>query len=363
MPWNSDEGGGQGPRGQGPWGQGPRGPNRPGNRNTGSGLPPEIDDIIQKSKDSFKNAIPGGTGRGGWLLPIAILGAFWLYNSLYQVQPDERGVVLRLGQYSRTVDPGLHFAIWPVEKIERPKTGAVRSTEINEDDQMLTSDRNILNVDFTVQWRIANAQDFLFNVEDQERLVRVVSQSAMREVVGQSSAQDVLTDGRSEVAVRVMQISQGLLDQYKAGVVITATNLGDVAPPTEVVEAFNEVNRADQNRTQLENEAQQYRNKRMQIVEGETAKMIEEASAYKAQVTAEAEGEAARFLSVYEQYKNAKDVTRQRIFLETMEEVLANSNKVLIENGGANGGTGVVPYLPLPEIQRRAAVPAAQANQ
>jgi modulator of FtsH protease HflK len=363
MPWNSDEGGG----GQGPWGQGPRNQNnRPsGNRGPGgSGLPPDLDDLLKKGADSLKNAIPGGAGRGSWLLPVVLIGAYWLYNSFYQVQPDEKGVVLRLGQYDRTVDPGLHFAMWPIERIERPKVGTVRSTEVNEDDQMLTSDRNILNVDFTVQWRIASAQDFLFNVEDQARLVSVVGQSAMREVVGQTAAQDVLTDGRSAVAARVLQIAQGLLDQYKSGVILTAVNLGDVQPPAEVVDAFNEVNRADQNRTQLENEAQQYRNKKLQIVEGETAKMIEDASAYKSRVIADSQGEAARFLSVYEQYKNAKDVTRQRLFLETMEEVLSQSNKVIVEGGNGNGGSGVVPYLPLPEIQqRRSTQPSTQTNQ
>ncbi len=360
MPWNSDDGGNQGP-----WGQGPKQPqNRPGgggNRPGGggpSGLPPDIDDLLRKGKDSFKNALPGGGGRGAWLLPVAFLAAFWAYNSFYQVQPDERGVVLRLGEYSRTVEPGLQFAMWPIEVIEKPKVGSVRSVEVNDDDQMLTSDKNILNVDFTVFWRISDAKDYLFNVAEQEALVRAVSQSAMREVVGQAEAQSVLTVGKDAVAVQVAQISQTLLDQYSSGIVITSVNLSTVQPPQEVADAFNEVNRADQNRKQSENEAQQYRNQRLQIVEGEAAKLTEDASAYKAQVVAEAQGEAARFISVYDQYKVAKDVTRQRIFLETMEAVYANSNKVILEGG--EKGTGVVPYLPLPEIQKRAADPGTQ---
>ncbi len=354
MPWNTEDGGGQGP-----WGQGPRNPNnRPGGNRPGGGLPPEIDDLIQKSKDSFKNAIPGGTGRGGWALPLVLLGAYWLYNSFYQVQPDERGVVLRLGEYSRTVDPGLHFAIWPIERIETPRVGAVNTTDINEDDQMLTSDKNILNVDFTVFWRIADAKDYLFNVAEQDLLVRAVAQSAMREVVGQTDAQKVLTSGKDAIAAQVAQIAQALLDQYKSGITITSVNLSTVQPPAEVADAFNEVNRADQNKTQSENEAQQYRNQRLQLIEGETAKMLEEANGYKARVIAEAQGEAARFLSVYEEYKNAKDVTRQRIFLETMEEVLSRSNKVIVEGG--KDGSGVVPYLPLPEIQKKANQAATQ---
>jgi modulator of FtsH protease HflK len=363
MPWNTDDGDGKGPWNQGPWGQGPKNQNnRPGggNRGPGGNLPPDLDELIRKGKDSFKNVIPGGAGIGGWLLPLALIGAYWLYNSFYQIQPDERGVVLQLGEYSRTVEPGLHFAFWPIEKIEKPRVGAVRIIDVNEDGQMLTSDKNILNVHFTVLWRIAEPKDYLFNVAEQEQVVRAVAQSAMREVVGQTGAQKLLTEGKGAAATQVMQISQTLLDQYKAGIVVTAINLGAVQPPAEVADAFNEVNRADQDKTRLENEAQQYRNQQLQKIEGETARMIEEASAYKAKVVAEAQGEAARFTSVYDQYKNAKDVTRQRIFLETMEDVLAKSNKVIIEGG--QGGSGVVPYLPLPEIQKKSATPSVTQN-
>jgi modulator of FtsH protease HflK len=355
MPWNSDDGGSGGGGSQGPWGQGPRnqGPNRGGNRPSGN-LPPEIDDIIRKSADNIKNAIPGGAGVGGWLLPLLILGAFWAYNSVYQVQPDERGVVLRLGEYHRTAEPGLHFAIWPFEKMEKPRVGTVRQIDIGRDGnegQMLTSDKNVISVPFSVQWRISDAKDFLFNVASQEQAVRFLAQSAMREVVGQTRAQMILTTGKDAVAAQVLETTQKLLDEYKAGVRLTAVNLGDVQPPAEVADAFAEVVRAGQNKIQLENEAQQYRNQRTQAAEGEAAKLVEDANAYKSQVVAEAQGEAARFVSVYDQYKNAKDVTRQRIFLETMEGVLSNSNKVIIESG--QNGSGVVPYLPLPELQKR----------
>ncbi len=381
MPWNQDDGGqgpwgqsggqsggtgnsgqGDGSSGQGPWSgdrnRQQRGPQRPGGG--GSGLPPDLDDLLKRGSDRFKNALPtGGGGFGSWLLPLALAGTFWLYSSLYQIQPDERGVVLRLGEYSRTVDPGLHFAMWPLEKIEKPKVGALRSTEVNDDDQMLTADKNILSVDFTVFYKINDAQAYLFNVADQEKLVLAISQSAMREVVGQNSAQAVLTTGKDAVAAQVAQIAQAHLDNYKSGLTITTVNLSTVQPPAEVADAFNEVNRADQDKKQFENQAQQYRNQQLQKVEGATAKLVEDASAYKARVVAEAQGEAARFLSVYDQYKNAKDVTRQRIFLETMESVLANSNKVIMESG--KGGSGVVPYLPLPELQKR--VPTAPQPQ
>jgi modulator of FtsH protease HflK len=355
MPWNSDDGGNQGP-----WGQPPRNQNnRPGgNRGPGGGggLPPEFDEILQKGKDSLKGALPAG-GGASWLIPLVLLGSYWLYNSFYQIQPDERGVVLRLGEYSRTVDPGLHFAAWPIEKIEKPNVGSVRKIEINDDGQMLTSDKNILKVHFTVFWRVTDPKNYLFNVAEQESLVRAVAQSAMREGVGQKEAQLVLTTGKAQIATQVMQTSQALLDEYQAGITVTNINLGEVSAPAEVADAFAEVNRADQNLKQLLNEAQQYRNQRLQAVEGEVAKMTEEASAYKSRVIAEAEGEAARFVSVYDQYKNAKDVTRQRIFLETMEDVLTKSNKILIEGG--QGGSGVVPYLPLPEIQKK---PVAAQN-
>lgn len=354
MPWNSEGGGGnQGPWGQGPWGQG-GGPRRPGPGGRGPN-PPDLDDLIRKGQDKLKQVLPGGGGgRMGWLVPLAVLALFVIYNSIYQVQPDERGVVMRFGTYSRTAEPGLHFALWPVERMEKPRVGAVRQINIGvegNEGSMLTSDKNIIGVPFSVFWRISDARNYLFNVADQERTIRAVSQSAMREVVGQTRAQAILTTGKSNVEVQVAQITQSLLDDYQSGVTITSINLGDVQPPREVANAFAEVVRAGQNQQQLINEAEQYRNQQYRRVEGETAKLIEDANAYKARVVADAEGEAARFLSVYEQYKNAQGVTRERIFLETMEQILGQTNKVIIEDGA--NGSGVVPYLPLPEIQNR----------
>ena len=360
MPWNSEGGGGnQGPWGQGPWGQGPKRPNGGGGRGP---TPPDLDDLIRRGQDKLKQVLPTGGGRFSWLLPVALLGAFVIYNSIYQVQPDERGVVLRFGNYNRTAEPGLHFALWPVERMETPRVGAVRQINIGtegSEGQMLTSDKNILGVPFSVFWRIADPKEFLFNVADQERTIRAVSQSAMREIVGQTRAQMILTTGKNSVETQVMEITQNLLNEYNSGVTITSINLGDVQPPREVANAFAEVVRAGQNQQQLINEAEQYRNQQVRLAEGEAAKLVEDASAYKSRVVAEAQGEAARFLSVYEQYKNAKGVTRERIFLETMEQVLGSTNKVIIEGG--QGGSGVVPYLPLPEVQKRA-TGAAQQN-
>jgi modulator of FtsH protease HflK len=365
MPWNKDDGdGGKGPWGQGPWGQGNRDNQRNqnnwgGNRGGGGGggnLPPDLDELVRRGKDSLKNVIPGGGGgRAGWLIPLVLAVLFAAFNSIHQVQPDEKGVVMRLGKYNRTVDPGLQFAIWPIERMEKPKTGTIRQINIGSEANeaaMLTSDKNIINVPFSVFWRISNPKDYLYEVANAEQVIRNVSQSAMREVVGQTNAQPLLTTGKDVVAAQVMQITQDLLNEYKAGVTVTAVNLGDVQPPAEVANAFAEVVRAGQNRQQLINEAEQYKNQRLQLAKGEAAKLIEDANAYKAEVVANAQGEASRFVSVYEQYKNAKDVTRERLFLEMMEQVLAKTNKIVIEGG--QGGQGVVPYLPLPAVQNRA---------
>lgn len=359
MPWNSEGGGGnQGPWGQGPWGQGggggPRRPNQGGGGGRGPN-PPDLDDLIRKGQDRLKQVLPqGGGGRFSWILPVVLVALFVVYNSVYQVQPDERGVVLRFGTFDRVAEPGLHFALWPIETMEKPRVGAVRQINIGAEGgegQMLTSDKNIISVPFSVFWRINDAQSFLFNVADQERTIRAVAQSAMREVVGQTRAQAILTTGKNAVELQVTEITQSLLDEYNAGVTITSINLGDVQPPREVADAFAEVVRAGQNQQQLINEAEQYRNQQFRLADGEAAKLIEDANAYKASVVAQAEGESARFLSVYEQYRNARGVTRERIFLETMEQILGQTNKVILESG--QNGQGVVPYLPLPELQRR----------
>jgi modulator of FtsH protease HflK len=221
---------------------------------------------------------------------------------------------------------------------------------------MLTSDKNIISVPFSVFWQISDAKSYLYNIADPEEVIRNVSQSAMREVVGQTKAQPLLTSGKDLVAADVMQITQKLLDEYQAGVTVTAINLGDVQPPEQVRDAFAEVVRAGQDQQRFINEAEKYKNQQLRLAEGEAAKLVEDANAYKASIVADAQGEAARFISVYDQYKNAKDVTRERLYLETMEVVLKRTNKVIIEGG--KGGSGVVPYLPLPEIKNRAsAVP------
>ncbi len=351
MPWSDQSGGGGGWKsgGGGPWGQGPQGGNQP----------PDLEELLKRSQDRLKQAMPGsgGSNRYIFLLILAGLVLFWAVQSFYTVDPDEEGVVLRFGEYSRTTRPGFHFIIWPIETVETPKvqrenqlnftgTANERSTE----GLMLAGDQNIVDIQFTVLWKIANAQKFLFNVRNQERLVRVVAESAMREIVGRTPAEDIRTKGRLDAQEAVKSLIQSTLDTYDSGIRINAVNLEKADPPSAVIDAFEEVQRAEQNQNKLIREAEQYRNKLLGQAQGQAAKIVEDAKAYKAKVTAEAQGEAQRFISVYEEYAKAKAVTRKRLFLETLESVLSNSNKVIIEPGG---GSGVVPYLPLPEIAKQ----------
>lgn len=369
MPWSNQGGGWQGGGGRGPWGRGPTGPGNRGGGGGGSGpTPPDLEELIRKSQERLKTILPGGTGAPGksaWLVLALAVAAIWAYNSVYQVQPNEQGVVLRFGEYERTTQPGLNFILWPIERVERP--AVLDENQISfgggkGEGLMLAGDQNIVDIRFTVLWKIREANDFLFNVRDQEQLVKVVSESAMREVVGRTTAEEIRTRGRLAAQQDVQQLIQETLNRYGAGILITAVNLEKADPPPQVIDAFEEVQRAEQNQNRFIREAEQYRNKILGEARGEAAKIVEDAKGYRTRVVQEAEGEAQRFVSVYDQYKNAKDVTRKRLFLETLEDVLGRSNKVIIEEGGGSG-TGVVPYLPLPEIHRRQqATPRADAS-
>ncbi len=353
MPWNNQGGGGwQGGGGnRGPWGQGPSG-------GRGGPNPPDLEEIIKKGQDRLKTMIPGGgaPGKLTWLIAVVALVAFWLFNSAYRVQPDEQGVVLRFGEYNRTTGPGLHFAFWPIETYETPKV--LKENQINfggtgqSEGLMLAGDQNIVDIRFTVQWRINDARKYLFNVRDQEELVQLLSESAMREIVGRTPADQIRTRGRQEAQQQVRELIQSTLDSYNAGITINGVQLEKADPPPQVIDAFEEVQRAEQNQNKFIRDAEQYRNKLLGEARGEASKIVEDAKGYKARVVAESEGEAERFSKVYEEYAKAKDVTRKRLFLETLEDVLSKSNKVIIEGG--ESGTGVVPYLPLPEVQKRA---------
>ena len=355
MPWNN-ENGGQGPWGQGPWGDGPKG-QKPsgGNRGPGGNIPPDLDEFLRKGKDSLKNALPGGMGGGrlGWFLPVlAVLGVV-AFQSLHQIPPDSRGLVLRFGAYSRTVQPGLNFAFWPMEQMIVLPVAAENQISIGEagdEGLVLTGDENMVDIRFKVLWKIEDPQLFLFNIADQKNMIRAVAESAMREIVGRTPADQVLTTGRLSIQDQVRDIVQTTLNSYNAGVQITGITLENVDPPASVLDAFEEVQRAKQNQVNLINQAEQYTNQTLRAAEGTAAKAIEDAKGYKARVTAEAKGAAQRFEQVYTEYAKAKDVTRERLFLETMERVFGTANKVVIDPG--KGGSGVVPYLPLPAITK-----------
>ena len=345
-PWGGGGGGGNG-NGKGPWGSGP---NRPGNGNN----PPELDEIIRRSQDSLKRMIPGGAGGGGIaLLVIIVVAALWLFQSIYTVQPDERGVVSRFGVPKNEVSmPGLHFHFWPVERVELVKVTeqqaniGAKSGSNSDAGLMLSGDQNIVNVQFSVLFAVTDPRAYLFNVEDPRDTLQQVSESAMREVVGSRPVQDIYRDNRQAVAEDVKNIIQATLDAYKTGISIRTVAIEDAAPPREVADAFDEVQRAEQDEDRYVEEANKYANQKLGRARGEASQIREEAAAYKDRVVKEAEGEAARFNSIYTEYAKAPDVTRERMYLETMEGVMKSSKKVIMD--GQSGQS--VPYLSLNEL-------------
>lgn len=322
--------------------------------------------------------MPGGNlgARGVLIALLLVLGA-WLAVGFYRVQPAEQGVVMLFGRYLETTGPGLHwFFPPPIGNVIKPNVTQINRVEVGyrgggegtriqpvrnipQESLMVTGDQNIADLNFTVFWRIKEAEAFVFNIRNPEPTVKAVAESAMREVVGQTTLERALTVGRSEIETRTRNIMQGILDNYKSGILITETRLLSVDPPRQVIDAFNEVQRARQDKERLQNEAEAYRNRVVPTARGEAARVIEEAEAYKERVLKDAEGEAARFVSVYDSYAVAKDITTRRLYLEMMEDVLRGTPKVIIDSSGQ--GSGVVPYLPLPEIQKRIA-PAAGAT-
>jgi membrane protease subunit HflK len=367
MPWSNQSGGG-GPwggggnngnngGGGGPWGNG--GGNRPPSGGGGGGQqPPDLEDIIRKGQDQLKKAMPGGGGFNPLTfgIGIVVLVGLYLTQAFYTIQEDELGVELRFGKPKQEVSSaGLHFHLWPVETYEIANTAENQinigaSSRSAQSGLMLSGDQNIVDVAFSILYQVTSPNDFLFNVRDPQGMVRQVAESAMREVVGKRPAQAVFRDDRAGIADEVRSITQSTLDSYKAGININAVNIEDVAPPREVADAFDEVQRAEQNEDQFIEEANQYANRILGQARGEAAQILEDAAAYKNRVVEEAKGEAQRFISVYDEYAKAPEVTRKRLFLETMEKVLGDSNKVIVEQGS---GQGVVPYLPLPEINKR----------
>ncbi len=353
-PWGSGGGGG-------PWGGGPS-----------SSPQPDIEDMLRRGQERLKQFMPGSFGgsRGLLLALLAIVG-IWLATGFYRVQPGEQGVELLFGRYAKTTTPGLNW--WfptPIGEVLTPNVEQTNQITIGfrgggegprgagarkvpQESLMLTGDQNIVDIDFIVQWRIKNAADYLFNMRDPEGTVKLAAESAIRETIGQTSLEDALTIKRQEVDDRTRELLQQILDRYQSGIVIVEVKQLKADPPPEVIDAFNDVQRARQDLERSVNEAQAYRNDIVPRAKGEAEKIIQDATAYREKVTRDADGEAERFLAVYDAYLSGPDVTKRRLYLERMQEIMSKTQKVIIDSGDGSS-PGVVPYLPLPEVQKRA---------
>ena len=352
-------------RGGSPWGSAPGGGNGSGKGPT----PPDIDAIIRDIQNKINKFLPGGSKSGGKPigLILIILLLIWLASGLYRVGPDEQGVVLRFGKFIKTTQPGLHYHIpVPVETVQTPKVTKVNRIDIGfrserdsgfsqgggvadvpQESLMLTGDENIVNIDFSVFWVIKDAGKFLFEIQDPEGTVKAAAETAMREVIAKSRIQPVLTEGRAQIEIETQEIIQSILDEYNSGIQITQVQTQKADPPDQVIDAFRDVQAARADMERSKNEAQAYANDVIPRARGEAAKIMQAAEAYKQRVVAASEGEASRFVSIFNEYDKAKQVTKDRMYLETMEKVLADIDKVIIDK---NSGSGVVPYLPLPEL-------------
>ncbi|RCK51750.1 membrane protein [Thalassospira profundimaris] len=376
MPWNSQGGGGpwgsggNNNGGQNPWGK------RPSGGNGGGSTPPDLDEMIRKGQERLKKMFPGGGGgvKGIVLIGLAIIG-IWLLTGFYRVQPGEQGVTLLFGKWVGTTGPGLNYFLpAPIGEVMTPNVertnqievgyrgsgmGSNGTRDVPEESLMLTGDQNIIDIDYVVQWRIRDAGAYLFNIRDPETTIKLASESAIREVVGKTDLEEALTVGRVQVEEQTRTLLQSILDSYKSGIFISEVKMQKVDPPKEVIDAFNDVQRARQDRDRSRNEALAYRNDIIPRAKGNAERMIMEARAYKDQVVKDAQGEAARFDSVYNSYLTAKDVTKRRLYLETLQQVLKDSNKIILDQ---KDGNGVVPYLPLPEIQKQSATRNSGGN-
>jgi membrane protease subunit HflK len=353
MPWQSQGGNDGGSGGGGPWGGGP------------GGRPPDLEDFIRNGQERLRRLMPGGGGGKGLILVVIILLALWGLSGFYRVQPDQEGVVLRFGQWVRTTSPGLNWHWpYPIEEVIRPSVEVINSIDIGflrvtrgegastrdveEESLMLTGDQNIIDIKFTVQWKISDAGKFLFRIRDPEATVKIAAESAMREVIGQTDLQPALTEQRGEVEFKTKRLLQDILTEYEAGIEITELKLQDVQPPPPVIDAFDDVQRSLQDRDRLRNEADAYRNDILPRARGEAQRMIQGAQAYKERLENEADGEAKRFLSVYEAYLENPEVTKRRMYLETLQKVFSQTDKVILDKGAG----GIIPYLPLQELRR-----------
>ncbi len=440
MPWSNNSGGpwGGGPSGgngggggKNPWGNPPpgggnngggRGPGGGGGGGGGGPQPPDLDELFRKSQERLKQTFGGGGGgmgggisKAGLLLAGILALALYAYLCFYQIGAREQGVVLRFGEYSSTQGSGAHFRVWPIDTVEIVPVEAINQTDVGfrngrtvaSESLMLAGDENIIDIHFSVFWRINDPKAFLFNIADPAETVKAVAESAMREVVGRplsseaafaaankakaeaeaaakaaaaaeedgenavaaeiaatvpvairaTRSEEIRGAGRQKVMDDVLALIQETLDSYESGVTITDVKLDKADPPPDVIDAFRDVQAAQQDQDRLRNQADTYFNQKVAAARGEAAEMLEQAEGYRAKVVAEAEGQAARFESIYQQYDasdEARQVIRKRLYLETMERVFGGMNKIILDEngGGGGGGGGVVPYLPLNQLQQ-----------
>jgi modulator of FtsH protease HflK len=383
MPWSNQNGGGGGPWGRpgggngGPWGSG-----------GGNKTPPNLEDLLRKGQDRLRGLIPGGGGPGGSggggqggfgggrgaAVVAGLAVAVWLATGFYTVAPNQVGIETIFGRYVGAKGEGLRYNFpYPIGGVVKPNVGQVNSIQVGfrsgpaqarnrdvpDESLMLTGDENIVDLDFEVQWRVnpLKASDFVFNIQNPEGTIKAISESAMREVVGRRNIQAILTNEQASISQEVKEMVQKALDEYGAGVRIEVVQLVSVNPPPEVRPAFVDVNAAQQDADTAQNEAKTYASREVPQARGRAAQIVQSAEAYKTKATADATGQAARFSEVYASYKAAPAVSRERLFLETMEKVLGSVNKVIIDQNGAQGSgqaASVLPVLPLSEFGARA---------
>ncbi len=362
---------------QSPWGRPPAGGGGSGgnsgggNKGSGGGspTPPDLEELLRKSQERLKKIFPndGSNNSKGISLVAIIIALLWLSSGIYFVKADEKGVVLRFGEYHRTTESGLNYHLpYPIESVKTPRVTAINRVEIgfhsgsgwkgnkssdapvSAESLMLTGDENIVDVNFEVQWKINDAPAYLFNVRNPEETVKATSESAMREIIGKNHIATVLAEGKLQVELSTKKLIQETLDSYKSGIEIITVNLLKADPPAQVIDAFRDVQTARADLETSRNQAEAYRNDILPKARGMAQQMILEAEGYKQEIIARAEGEASRFLAVYNEFRQAKDVTKKRIYLETMEEILQGMNKIIVESKNSQG---VLPYLPLPELK------------
>lgn len=376
MPWQNQGGSGGGSGGGGPWGGG----QSPWGRGGGQ-RPPNLEEILRRSQDRFRSALPGGFGSGrGVIIVLIVLVALWAASGFFRVQPDEVGVVLQFGAYNRTVTPGLNYHLpYPVEYALTPKVTRVNTIEIGgtprdaggrspapgelTESRMLTGDENLVDVYFTVQWQIGDPKKYLFNIREPEETVKAVAESSMREVIGQTKAVDAIVGDKNKMADDTRRQVQKILDDYDSGITINAVLISHRIdfPSQDVQDAFTDVQSAKTERDSKVIQAQQYSSSILPRAKGEAAQITQQAEAYRQQIVRQAEGDASRFLAVYAAYKQAEDVTARRIYIETMEKILSGANKIILDKAATQ--TGVLPYLPLPELKAPKPAPAPTSTQ